>query len=75
MIGTWDEANAHKLPIQSFFHIEGEYGALEQAQADQRDWHETYGSVIPVIRIRLLNSLEERASFSFHQGDQAVALP
>ncbi|MNJ62084.1 hypothetical protein D3C77_579070 [compost metagenome] len=75
MIGTWDEANAHKLPIQSFFHIEGEYGALEQAQADQRDWHETYGSVIPVIRIRLPNSLEERASFSFHQGDQAVALP
>jgi len=75
VIGAWDEANAEKLPIQSFFHIEGEHGALQQAQADQRDWHKTNGAFIPVIRIRLPRNLQENALFSYHEQDQAVALP
>ena len=75
IIGTWDEEKAASLPIQSFFHIEGSYGALEQAQADQRDWHDTHGGFIPVIRIRLPSDSSERATFSYHDSDQAVALP
>ncbi|PYB72707.1 hypothetical protein DMX11_18200 [Pseudomonas sp. LB-090624] len=75
VIGTWDEANAEKLPIQSFFHIEGEHGALQQAQADQQDWHNTNGTFIPVIRIRLPDNLQENARFSYHEGDQAVPAP
>lgn len=75
MLGAWDEAHASNLPIQSFFHIEGAYGALQQAQADQEDWHRTNGTFIPVIRIRLPNNLDERAAFSYHESDQAVALP
>ncbi len=75
VIGAWDEASASRLPIQSFFHIEGEYAALQQAQADQKDWHQTYGSFIPVIRIRLPDTANGRATFSYHDSDQAVALP
>lgn len=75
MIGAWDEAHSSKLPIQSFFHIEGASGALEQAQADQRDWHQTNATIIPIIRIRLPRSLDEGAVFSYHDSDQAVALP
>lgn len=75
VIGAWDEASAGSLPIQSFFHIEGQYGALQQAQADQQDWHRTHGSFIPVIRIRLSNNANERATFTYHDSDQAVALP
>lgn len=75
VIGAWDEARADDLPIQSFFHIEGNYGALEQAQADQRDWHQTNGTFIPVIRIRLPRTLEEGARFSYHDSDQAVVQP
>ncbi|WP_264310139.1 hypothetical protein [Pseudomonas putida] len=75
VIGAWNEADAASLPIQSFFHIEGEYGALQQAQADQQDWNTTNGTFIPVIRVRLPRTLEERATFSYHDSDQAVALP
>ncbi|MFJ4429591.1 hypothetical protein ACIPZG_01300 [Pseudomonas sp. NPDC089395] len=75
MIGAWDEAQSSKLPIQSFFYIEGPDAALEQAQADQRDWYETNDTFIPVIRIRLPRSLEDRTAFSYHDSDQAVAVP
>ena len=75
VIGAWDEEQSSRLQIQSFFHIEGAYGALQQAQADQQDWHRTNGTFIPVIRIRLPNGLDERAAFSYHESDQAVALP
>ncbi len=75
VIGAWDEEQSSRLPIQSFFHIEGAYGALQQAQADQRDWYRTNGTFIPVIRIRLPNDLDERATFRYHKSDQAVALP
>ncbi|WP_156333162.1 hypothetical protein [Pseudomonas sp. NBRC 111119] len=75
LVGAWEEASANTLPIQSFFHIEGEYGALQQAQADQQDWHKTYGGFIPVIRIRLPQDGTERATFSYYESDQAVALP
>ncbi|HYQ49440.1 MAG TPA: hypothetical protein VES70_03320 [Pseudomonas sp.] len=75
MIGAWDEAQSSKLPIQSFFYIEGANGALAQAQADQRDWQQTNAAVIPVIRIRLPRSQEEKTVFSYHESDQAVALP
>ncbi|EKT4480762.1 hypothetical protein QEM02_000829 [Pseudomonas putida] len=75
MIGAWDEARSASLPIQSFFYIDGPHGALGQAQADQRDWHQTHGSFIPVIRIQLPKSLQDGARFSYHEDDQAVALP
>ncbi|MNH37625.1 hypothetical protein D3C79_985490 [compost metagenome] len=75
MIGAWNEARSASLPIQSFFYIDGPHGALEQAQADQRDWHQTHGSFIPVIRIQLPKSLQDSARFSYHEDDQAVALP
>lgn len=73
IVRAWDEASSHRLPIQSFFHIEGMHGALEQAQADQRDWHKTYGGAIPIIRIRLPRNDRETARFTYHETDQAVA--
>lgn len=75
IIRAWDEDRSSTLPIQSFFYIEGPGGALQQAQADQKDWHRTNGTFIPVIRIRLPATLQERAQFSYHESDQAVALP
>ncbi|MFK3718911.1 hypothetical protein ACI2J9_04890 [Pseudomonas fulva] len=75
VIGAWDEARAGELPIQSFFYIDGEYGALEQAQADQEDWHRTHGGFIPIIKIRLPWQAGERATFTYHDHDQTVAAP
>lgn len=75
IIGTWDEERSSNLPIQSFFHIEGQYGALQQAQADQLDWYRTNSTFIPVIRIRLPQTLDDRALFTYHDSDQAVAQP
>ncbi len=72
---VWGEARAGELPIQSFFYIDGEYGALEQAQADQEDWHRTYGGFIPIIKIRLPWKAGERATFTYHDRDQTVAAP
>ncbi|WDY57084.1 hypothetical protein [Pseudomonas sp. PSKL.D1] len=75
LIRTWDEELSSKLPIQSFFYIDGPYGGLQQAQADQKDWYETNGTFIPVIRIALPRSLEDGARFSYNESDQAVAQP
>ncbi|WP_313645803.1 hypothetical protein [Pseudomonas sp.] len=75
ILGTWDENLSHRLPIQSFFHIDGQSNALQQAQADQLDWWRTNGTFIPVIRIRLPQSQDERTLFSYHDSDQAVVQP
>lgn len=73
IIGAWDEEGSNRLPIQSFFYIDGQYNALAQAQADQKDWFATYGAFIPVIRIRLPGGGQSAATFSYHEAEQAVA--
>ncbi|WP_054894362.1 hypothetical protein ACCE15_19945 [Pseudomonas parafulva] len=72
IVQAWEEDQSHRLPIQSFFHIEGMWGALEQAQADQKDWYETYGAYIPIIRIRMPQEAHDKATFSYHSNEQAV---
>jgi len=75
IVRAWDESTSDRLPIQSFFHIDGMQGALEQARANQRDWHGTNGTFIPVIRIRLPDARNPKAQFSYHEDEQAVATP
>lgn len=72
IVQAWDEEQSQHLPIQSFFHVEGLNGALEQAQADQNDWYATYGTYVPIIRLKLPNDAEEKARFSYHPEEQAV---
>ncbi|WP_060511266.1 hypothetical protein [Pseudomonas sp. NBRC 111124] len=73
ILRAWKEKTSHQLPIQSFFYIEGMNGALQQAQADQKDWHSTNGRFIPVIRVRLPQSSDHRTVFSYDEADQAIA--
>ncbi|ORL67024.1 hypothetical protein B7H17_03355 [Pseudomonas putida] len=73
ILRAWDESTSARLPIQSFFHIEGMPGALQQAQTDQRDWYKTNGTFIPVIRIRLPSEGSKQARFTYHEHEQAVA--
>lgn len=74
IVATWDEAQSHRLPIQSFFYIEGLENALQQAREDQLDWHRSHEAYIPIIRIRLPDNAEQRAVFSYHESDQVVSV-
>ncbi len=60
--------------MQSFFHISGHYGGLENAQHDQRDWHTTTGKFAPIIEITLPRGQQE-AAFIYRPDDQAVPEP
>ena len=72
ILNAWKEEESNRLPIQSFFYIAGMPDALEQAQADQRDWHATYGQIVPVVRIELARSAAQRTQFSYQDADQAI---
>ncbi|WP_407315152.1 halovibrin HvnA [Pseudomonas sp. nanlin1] len=74
ILQTWDESRSSDLPVQSFFHISGLYGGLQQAQHDQRDWYETTGKFVPIIEITLPQG-EQDAEFRYRADDQAVPEP
>jgi hypothetical protein len=74
MLRAWKETRSQELPIQSFFYIPGQWNGLQNAQFDQRDWHETTGKFVPIIEITLPgNNVEAR--FVYREEDQAIKAP
>lgn len=74
MVRAWDEAKSGDLPIQSFFHIAGQWGGLDNAQFDQRDWYATTGKFVPIIQITLPKGVIE-AQFAYRPEDQVIETP
>ncbi|WP_213879128.1 hypothetical protein [Pseudomonas sp. dw_358] len=74
VIGAWDESRSNLLPIQSFFHVTGQWNGLRNAQFDQQDWFTTTGKFVPVIEITLPSD-DQPARFTYHAGEQVVTVP
>lgn len=75
ILATWDEQYSNRLPIQSFFYIDGMGGGLENARHDQADWHQTTGQWLPVINLRLPQDDSEHAVFTYNAHDQRISAP
>lgn len=75
LIGTWDETQGHRLPIQSFFHIKWKQGALAQARYDQQDFYKTTGRFVPIIEIDLNHEDSKSARFTYRASDQTIDEP
>lgn len=74
VLAAWDEAQSTALPIQAFFHVEGQGNGLSNAQFDQRDWYATTGKFVPVIEIALPRG-DQPARFTYRPEEQEVTVP
>ncbi|WP_159082923.1 hypothetical protein [Burkholderia mayonis] len=71
-ISTWRRGEGASLPIQSFFYLSGDSGALGKARYDQQRYHELYGVVIPIIQLSPPRTNDEKVWFSYDDSDQVA---
>jgi hypothetical protein len=73
--GRYDDANttcSSHLPIEAFFYISGYDGPMD-AMSYQRDFYDTTGRWVPVIRLTMASSPGARATFTYRLQDQAIS--
>lgn len=70
---TWgtDSTTLSNLPLQAFFYLSGSNG-LANAQKDQRNYYQTYGRVVPIVKMALPQSSSEEAVFTYSASEQVV---
>ncbi|WP_157646632.1 hypothetical protein [Burkholderia ubonensis] len=71
-IETWKSGAGGGLPIQSFFYVIGDGGALGRARYDQQRYREKYGTIVPIIRLSPPNTANDRVWFSYEESDQVA---
>ncbi|AGK51619.1 bacterial Ig-like domain family protein [Burkholderia thailandensis MSMB121] len=74
-LATWPTGYGANLPIQSFFYQVGKSGALANARNDQMRYYENYGQVIPIIRLTLPSTVNDKATFAYSEADQGIGEP
>ncbi|WP_252089604.1 hypothetical protein [Pseudomonas sp. MWU13-3659] len=75
LLRVWEPGQGGRLPLHSFFYVEGERDALAKAQFDQIRYAYQYGPPIPVMRVKFPSDRTERVAFSYEPGDQALGQP
>ena len=75
LLRVWEPGQGGRLPLHSFFYVEGERDALAKAQFDQIRYAYQYGPPIPVVRVKFPGDRGERAVFSYEPRDQALGQP
>lgn len=70
---TWgtDSTTLSHLPIQAFFYLNATNG-LANAQKDQRNYDQTYGIAVPIVKITLPSSTSDAAEFTYNTSDQVI---
>lgn len=71
-LATWNNGIGAKLPIEGFFYTS--LSGLPIAQLDQKDYWNSTGIKLPVIKLTLPTG-SAPARFDYVQGDQAVPPP
>jgi hypothetical protein len=70
---TWEKGAAAVLPIEAFFYvIVGSSSGLTEVQKDQLRFKEVTGESIPIIKVTMPATLDEKVTFAFQAQDQAV---
>ncbi|WP_072055076.1 halovibrin HvnA [Aliivibrio fischeri] len=72
-LAIWDQNIGDILPIQTFFYTadSGSHGR-DEAQSYQKDFYQTTGIAIPVIKLTLPNYSSQDVQFTFDRNDQAI---
>lgn len=68
LLKNWDPLTPANVPVQALFYDATQKGALLGAQRDQRDYFETTGEWLPVLRLALND--ETHNVFGFNLQDQ-----
>ena len=72
VLATWDQNIGDVLPIQAFFYTSNSSNGLKDAQFYQRDFYETEGIWVPVIKFTLPEKITDDAQFSYNVNDQVI---
>ncbi|OTA19610.1 hypothetical protein Xbed_02290 [Xenorhabdus beddingii] len=67
LLATWEQDIPEKLPIEAFFY---QNDGLQDAQHDQKDFYQSTGTLIPIIKITFPQNKNEDILFTYDQGDQ-----
>lgn len=76
VLAAWKPGLAATLPIEAFFYLPGQAGALDEARQAQRAMYETTGGrYIPIVSLDLPDRQGEPPRIEFEEADQAIHLP
>ncbi|WP_157659839.1 N-acyl homoserine lactonase [Burkholderia ubonensis] len=70
-LATWRSGTGATLPIQAFFYINGNSDGLRGARNDQTRYYQLYSEIVPIIRVTLPSTRDEKAAFIYDQRDQS----
>lgn len=72
-LAVWPQNIGRELPIQAFFYTaDSGYNGRNEAQSYQKDFYQTTGIAIPVIKMKLPDHSNQDAQFLFSISDQAI---
>ncbi|WP_340612059.1 N-acyl homoserine lactonase [Xenorhabdus bharatensis] len=66
-IAVWEQDIPNKLPIETFFY---QNDGLEDAQHDQKDYYQSTGTILPIVKITFPSSPDEKITFVYNEDDQ-----
>ncbi|MDX7998196.1 N-acyl homoserine lactonase [Xenorhabdus sp. Reich] len=72
ILATWPQDIPNQLPIEAFFYLSRNDGGLQGAQHDQKDFYNSTGKVIPIVKIELPPDYNQSASFTYYTSDQVI---
>ncbi|MDC9594872.1 N-acyl homoserine lactonase [Xenorhabdus sp. IM139775] len=67
IIAVWEQNIPNTLPIEAFFY---QNEGLQDAQHDQKDFYQSTGTVIPIVKIIFPSSSDEKITFTYNEEDQ-----
>ncbi|PHM63728.1 N-acyl homoserine lactonase [Xenorhabdus ishibashii] len=67
LLAVWDQDIPEKLPIEAFFY---QNDGLQDAQYDQKDYYQSTGILLPIIKITFPRDKSEDVRFTYDQEDQ-----
>ncbi|WP_448092188.1 hypothetical protein [Pseudomonas lini] len=73
VLATWPKGTSRALPLEAFIYVfsQGKAIGLEGAKFMQKDYFNTVGDIIPVIRVTLVDGAP--TAFSYHEAEQSEA--
>ncbi|MDX7998197.1 hypothetical protein FE394_03040 [Xenorhabdus sp. Reich] len=72
VLAAWPQDIPNQLPIEAFFYLSESASGLKGAQHDQKDFYNSTGKVITIIKIKLPSDYRQDATFSYNPTEQAI---